>query len=1170
MPSDCHFYHPMHGSSQKLQPGPRARGHHDDSTPRSNALVSRGRDRGSDPQTLVSVAQAAAQLGVHPNTVRAWTDAGRLPAFRINARGDRRFRRSDVEMLLAEGSQPGELAGASSVEPSRRDAEMAVLARLAQGAGGPSPVAVCRVTIDALRTQFGYQTVAIYLASRGAMRLETHAGYRGAPPATIDPTAVREIAEQVRVVETPTPIVATEARLPVRAGSELLGVLVVSGSDTSRLDSEQLAFLTTVAGALGAAVHNARLLARARRELTRSRALRAITHDLTGQLDLPAVLDEIVDRSRALFGADKVGLWLLREEDPPFQLAASRGIGDAFQARVRALTLESPAVGVRAILERRTYVVHEASADRTIGAMHDIYRAEGIETACLVPLVSNDRTMGVIGLYHVRNHDWPTEELNLAQALANQAAVAISNARLYRSVADQAARMRSIQDLSASLNRLSDVKAIAEAIVAQASTLAEYHDIRVYEVDWESRTCEPIAFTRRLLGESGDFVELLRVDVGAGSFTGTAAETGEALLINDALTDQRGHTIDGTDDIDESMLVVPMLFEGRAVGVLALSKLGTNQFTTDDLQTMSIFAGYAAQAIANARSYAQLERQSGELERQLQSQRRLLEINEQLLSTFDQGNVLELIADGLRTVVRYDNLSIYRADHAQHALVPMLARERHEAAVSRYIIPFGHGLMGWAVDRAEPVLANDALEDPRAMQIPGTPPDPESLCVVPLISDGLVIGALNVSRIGGAEAHFSETDFELVQLFAGQASIALRNADAHHAVSKLVETDALTGLGNHGAFQRYLAEVFDSADTEAGEPPFGLLMMDLDRFKDYNDHLGHPAGDALLNAIGAAIVKAARANDRVFRYGGDEFTVMLQGAAATDAVLAGDRIRRAVARITAREENAVTISVGVATYPADARDKNALITAADTALYYGKQSGENRVVRIADVPREMRALRSTLDQLARTALLHPEEAGAMGQLVEQAARMGSGIDDEASGALRDAVLSIARTVGAQDSPGRGHADRVARLARAVADQLGCPGHEADTIELAARLHGLDEINPERLNEIRSLHGVGEIITAERRLSGGSRRRGRGPISLGAEIVAAANAFDALAGGRTVNRRSASKALAALPARAPSVRREVLDALAAVVARPVVRPITRGRRRADREPERGAA
>ena len=229
--------------------------------------------------------------------------------------------------------------------------------------------------------------------------------------------------------------------------------------------------------------------------------------------------------------------------------------------------------------------------------------------------------------------------------------------------------MRSIHDLSDRLNRLTEVQAIADAIVAEASTLADYHDIRVYTVDWENRVCEPVSFTDRLLGE-GDFRERLRVDIGEGSFTGWVAEHAEPILSNDALTDTRGHTIEGTDEIEESMLVVPMVYEGRSVGVIALSKLGINQFTADDQQTMTIFAGYAAQALINARSYRRLEEQSAQLARQLESQRKLLEVNEQVMGTLEQSDIFEVIADGLKAVVHYDNLSIYRADHTKRPARP--------------------------------------------------------------------------------------------------------------------------------------------------------------------------------------------------------------------------------------------------------------------------------------------------------------------------------------------------------------------------------------------------------------------------------------------------------------------------------------------------------------------
>ena len=1105
-------------------------------------------ERGEDPGALVSVAQAAALLGVHPNTIRAWTDAGRLPAFRINPRGDRRYRRGDVQRLLAEGT-------ADEAPPPRGrhlDAELAVLGRLTAGPGASAnATAVCRTAVEALRSHLRVARVAAYLIREGAdglLHLETHAGYPVAPPKVLDPAGEGDAGSDAAASgDGAGPL---RRRVALRAGGEVIGALVLEDDPGGALQGVGKPFLRTVAAAVAANVIAARTLARARREVTRSRALRHVTQELAGQLDLNTVLDDIVDRTRTLFDADKAGLWLIEEGEHPFHIAAHRGLGETLRADSRALRWDTPSVGVQAVRERRTVVLRDADTAAGVGAMQAAYRGEGIKTACLVPLVSHDQALGVIGLYHTRDHDWPDDEIALAQSFANQAAVAISNARLYRSVAEQAARIRSIQDLSSRLNRLTDVQAIADAIVAEASTLAAYHNIRVYTVDWETRTCNPVAFTDRLLG-GGDFAERLRVNVGEGSFTGWVAEHGEPLLVNDALGDLRGLTIEGTDDIDESMLVVPMLFEGRAVGVVALSKLGKDQFSSDDLQTMSIFAGYAAQAIANASTYERLELQSGELARQLKSQRRLLEINERLLSTLDQQHVLESIADGLRSVVHYDNLSIYRADPANRILVPVFTRERHAKQVMRFIVPFGSGLMGWATDHAEPVLANDALHDLRAMQIPGTPADPEALAVVPLVSQGEVIGCMNISRVGRAEAHFSENDFELIKLFAGQASIALRNADTHHAVSQRADTDALTGLGNHGAFQRTLSELVDQLTAAGGKArgkrstskqrPISLLMMDLDFFKGYNDRLGHPAGDALLHAAGTAIYGAARSDDSVFRYGGDEFALVLPAVDAKAASAVAERVRQAVFRLTADDATPVTISVGVATLPGDASDKNSLIGAADTALYYGKQSGGDRVVRASDVPGEMRDLRNTLDQLARAALLRPEE-GSVESLARHTTHIPGVAVDDGEEKVLDALLALGRSLEAREPSKRGHSERVGNIAARMASQLGCPGEEVAVIELAARLHSLEMLGAADLHPIRSLRAAALIVHQHRTSAGPDD----GPI--GAQIVSVADTYDTLMSTAAGRRRGRAGAVAELSSGIGTrYRADVVEALASVVA-----------------------
>ena len=129
-----------------------------------------------------------------------------------------------------------------------------------------------------------------------------------------------------------------------------------------------------------------------------------------------------------------------------------------------------------------------------------------------------------------------------------------------------------------------------------------------------------------------------------------------------------------------------------------------------------------------------------ELEHQLVSQRRLMAVNERLLSTLDPSGVLEMIADSLKTVVTYDSLTIYRIDKERGVRRPVIARDRFAELILGYDAPLGTGLTGWAVDHREPVLANDAHMDPRSVQIPGTPFEPESMVIVPLMAEGEVAG----------------------------------------------------------------------------------------------------------------------------------------------------------------------------------------------------------------------------------------------------------------------------------------------------------------------------------------------------------------------------------------------------------------------------------------------
>ena len=145
----------------------------------------------------------------------------------------------------------------------------------------------------------------------------------------------------------------------------------------------------------------------------------------------------------------------------------------------------------------------------------------------------------------------------------------------------------------------------------------------------------------------------------------------------------------GPTDGPESMLLVPMTYDDRVEGVIVLAKLGRSRFSADHEATLSIFAGHAAQAFVNADNAERVRRQQRELELQLASQRRLLEVNETLLSTLDPRAVLEMIADSLKAVVAYDSLTIYRVDRAASVRRPVVARDRFADVIMDYVGPLG-------------------------------------------------------------------------------------------------------------------------------------------------------------------------------------------------------------------------------------------------------------------------------------------------------------------------------------------------------------------------------------------------------------------------------------------------------------------------------------------------
>ena len=357
-------------------------------------------------------------------------------------------------------------------------------------------------------------------------------------------------------------------------------------------------------------------------------------------------------------------------------------------------------------------------------------------------------------------------------------------------------------------------------------------------------------------------------------------------------------------------------------------------------------------SVQTDRSQERINTQAEEIRRRRQMEKATeerLKRYQQLRQVANAFNLSLTVEDLFEAIVRAAGDLVFNADHvllylAEPGSLKLELRKVWRRAGSATIKEKrGDAFDQWVMRQGQPLLVEDAARDFRF-------PEREhgkdgrslgSLLAVPLITEHQFLGVL---RLEAPARSLSPDDLRLVRILGDLASLGVENSHLYTRTAQLAETDDLTGLAVREHFQKKLTDELARASKTGAL--LSVLLIDIDRFKVYNDTLGHSAGDKLIREIAALLLQVRRPGDIAGRFGGEEFVCLYPGTAAEEAKRRAEQIRIRVESKPIelrREVTRVTVSIGVAAFPQDGTTVESLLQAADRRLYQAKSKGRNQV-----------------------------------------------------------------------------------------------------------------------------------------------------------------------------------------------------------------------------------
>ncbi|MGA8154129.1 MAG: diguanylate cyclase [Terriglobales bacterium] len=673
----------------------------------------------------------------------------------------------------------------------------------------------------------------------------------------------------------------------------------------------------------------------------------------------------------------------------------------------------------------------------------EVMRQENIRNITAVSLQTRGHNFGIIFFPHAARSMFGSSNLRLLIGLALQIGLTLEN---YVVMHDAQRRTKEYELLTQIGQAVSSRLDQDEILRTVHKELGQIFDTTDFYVAFQEG--DEIRFELEI--EKGQLLPKRSRKVDNG-LTEYILRTGQPLLIRADLEKARerlGITFKPQNPA-KCFCGAPIQLGGKSAGVMAARSVEREYvFEERDLEVMQTAAGQVAVAVENARLFAEEQRRS----RQFAF---LNSISKTAISSEDAEQMLLEIVGHIQKNFRFDHIGIGIFDYTRKD-IEIKAEAGTTAKALGKRIPLGVGILGRVARTGESALVQTTAGD---TLLQGVLPDSRAVLCIPITYGETLLGVLNVES--RREDAFSPQDVLIMNTLADLLATALHNSFVFQKLQQQSITDGLTGIKTRRFFWEALTSEWKRA-SRSGRP-FSVVLIDLDKFKEVNDSLGHLEGDLVLARVGRLLEQKCRQSNVVARYGGDEFIILMPETGVDQAQSLADRLRIWLSTDPMLQEHHITGSFGVASFPVHGLSAEDIIRVADSGMYASKHAGGDRVSTNDDFGTdEPGAVQRQQISAHIEGFLQRERTGPehLEELLATLAKLCSsepGEEDNNLHVLRESIEALTRAAELRERNATGHGEMVARYSELMGRAMGLSPEEIDDIAYAARVHDVGKI-----------------------------------------------------------------------------------------------------------------